>query len=76
MLRYLYETIGYLIIIFSSLVLNEIIILNFFGLDENTYERIILRGNLDLNVVPYNTLESSNTEILTETEGEISSQKS
>lgn len=76
MLRYLYETIGYLIIIFSSLVLNEIIILNFFGLDENTYERIILRGNLDLNVAPYNTLESSNTEILTETEGEISSQKS
>ena len=75
-MRYLFETIGYIIIIFGSLILNEIIIFNFFGLNENTFEKIVYRGSLDFNIEPYNPGEESNTDLLTETEAEISSHKS
>ena len=48
LIRYLIDLVGYIIIIFAALILNEIIILNFFGLNENTYSNIAYRGTLDL----------------------------
>lgn len=47
--RYIYELVGYLIIIFGAFILNEFIILNFWGLNENTYSKICYRGRLDYN---------------------------
>ena len=38
---------GYLIIFLATLILNEIIYLNFCGFNRNTFERISFRGNLD-----------------------------
>ena len=45
--RVLFQCIGYTIIIFAALILNEIIILNFFGLNKNIHLRIASRGKLD-----------------------------
>ena len=45
--KFVIENIGYALIIFGALILNEIIILNFFGLNENTYTNISERGKLD-----------------------------
>ena len=71
-LRYLFESLGYIIVIIGALILNEIIILNFCGFNENTYKNIIYRGSLDFNIGPYNgTDDTLNTE--NETEGDISS---
>ena len=39
--------LGFIIVIFGALILNEIIILNFFGLNENTYSNISARGRID-----------------------------
>jgi hypothetical protein len=49
--RFIYENIGYIIIIFGALILNEIIIINLFGLSENTYSKICDRGLLDSKCV-------------------------
>ena len=38
---------GYLIIFLATLILNEILYLNFCGFNRNTFERISSRGNLD-----------------------------
>ena len=48
---FLYENIGYIIIILGALILNEIIIINLFGLSENTYSKISDRGLLDSKCV-------------------------
>lgn len=39
--------IGFIIVILGAVILNEIIILNFFGLNENTYSNISDRGRID-----------------------------
>ena len=49
--RVLFQFIGYIIIIFSALILNEIIILNFFGLNKNIRENISSRSRLDVEGV-------------------------
>ena len=79
-IRYILEFVGSIIIIFGALILNEIIILNFFGLNENTSINISYRGTLDLML---QTNNNNNTdETITdayspnETEDEISSNKS
>ena len=41
------QVFGYIILFFSALILNEIIILNFCGLNKNTFTNIALRGKLD-----------------------------
>ena len=46
-LKFIFENIGYFIIIFGALILNEIIIFNCFGLNENTYLKISDRGKID-----------------------------
>ena len=42
-----YELIGYIIVIIGACILNEIIILNFFGLSANTFSNISDRGTVD-----------------------------
>lgn len=71
--KFLYELLGYTIIIISALILNEIIVLNFCRFNENTYKKIIYRGSLDFNIMPYNGTDDT---MITETdtnEGELSS---
>lgn len=71
--RYLFEFIGHLIIILGASILNEIIILNFFGLNENTYEKITERGSVDFKIEPYfgNSTDDTMTITENETEGEF-----
>ena len=47
--RTIIQSIGYLILFFASLIMNEIIIFNFFDLNKNTFDRISLRGSFDSN---------------------------
>ena len=74
-LRYLFEFIGFIIIILGASILNELIILNFFGFNENTYEKIAERGSLEFKIEPYfgNSTDTTITIIDNENEGEIGS---
>ena len=45
--RFFFEIFGFIIVIFGALILNEIIIFNFLGLNENTYKNIRERGEKD-----------------------------
>ena len=45
--RFFCENIGYVLVILGALILNEIIILNFCNLNENTYLSISRRGRID-----------------------------
>ena len=47
--RVLYQLIGYIFIIISALILNETIILNFFGLNKNIRSNISSRSELDVD---------------------------
>lgn len=49
--RFFLDLIGYVIIIFGALILNEIIILNCFGLNDNTYSTISDRGKMDATLI-------------------------
>jgi hypothetical protein len=46
--RVLFQCIGYIIIIISAFILNEILILNFFGLNKNIRSNITSRSELDV----------------------------
>ena len=46
-IRSIFQIIGYIIIFISALILNEIIILNFCGMNKNIYSKITLRAELD-----------------------------
>ena len=46
-IRFICEIIGFIIVIFGALILNEIIIFNCLGLSENTYSNISDRSKLD-----------------------------
>ena len=45
--RFCFEILGFIIVIFGALILNEIIIFNCLGLNENTYINISKRGEID-----------------------------
>ena len=61
--RTIIQSIGYLILLFASLIMNEIIIFNFFGLNKNTFDRISLRGSFDSNnMKEYELYNSENLE--------------
>ena len=66
--RYLYELLGYTIIIISALILNEIIVLNFWGFNENTYKNIIDRGNIDFNLGAFDGADDT---LITDTDTDI-----
>lgn len=70
LIRFFYELIGYTLIIFGALILNEIIILNFFGLNENTYKTISERGQLDSTFGLNNGLDDTNSHSFANTENE------
>ena len=46
-----FELIGYIITIFGASILNELIILNFFGLNVNTYKNISNRSEIESNYI-------------------------
>ena len=48
--RVICQCCGYIIIIFSSLILNEIIVLNFFGFNSNIRANIASRGKIEIDV--------------------------
>ena len=74
---------GYAILFFGALILNEIIIFNFFGLNIDTVSTIRQRGKLDSfdiqNIVPNNPDNDdndNNSEGELETDGEATSNRS
>jgi drug/metabolite transporter (DMT)-like permease len=60
--RFLYQIFGYIILLIAALILNEIIVFNFWGLNTNTYLKIMQRSKNDsialLNVNNENDDES------------------
>ena len=68
--RFIIQSVGYLILFFGSLILNEIIILNFWGFNKNTYSVISLRGALDS--INYSLNELSLYESIKEDTGKYS----
>ena len=57
--RNIYQLFGYFLLFFASLILNEIIILNFYGFNKNTFERITFRGKLDSCIMENDTNDGS-----------------
>ena len=45
-----FQSIGYIIIFFAALILNEIIVLNFYDLNRNTFAEISSRGKIDSSI--------------------------
>ena len=45
--RFYFQTIGYTILLFGALILNEVIIFNCFGLNKHTFKNINKRGEID-----------------------------
>ena len=61
--RFYYQTAGYSILFFGALILNEIIILNFCGLNKHTFEKINKRGETELrDLMPINSNEDNFSE--------------
>ena len=60
--RFIYQIFGYIILLIAALILNEIIVFNFWGLNTNTYLNIMQRSKNDsialLNVNNENDDES------------------
>ena len=50
--RFYYQTLGYVFLLFGSLILNEIIIFNCCGLNKYTFKDINRRGVNDSNTIP------------------------
>lgn len=75
-----YELIGYIITIFGASILNEIIILNFFGLNVNTYSNISNRSEIESNHIeelgPSNANDDLSDDGDIENDGEATSNKS
>ncbi len=74
-LAFFIGVVGFIIVIFGALILNEIIILNFFGLNENTYTNISERGKLDiicLDELGVPTEDNDNDDDISDTEGNVS----
>ena len=59
---------GYLILFIASLIMNEIIIFNFFDLNSNTFDTISTRGELDSSKLT--ELERYNTEVYEDIEND------
>ena len=61
--RALFQCIGYIIIIFAALILNEIIILNFLGFNKNIRLNIASRSKLDVEGSLYATKDTKEMEL-------------
>ena len=64
--RTIIQSIGYLILFIASLIMNEIIIFNFFDLNSNTFDTISTRGDLDSSNIK--ELERYNSDVYEELE--------
>ena len=75
-----YEFIGYIIVLFGASILNELIILNFFGLNVDTYSNISNRSDIEANHIeelgPSNANEDLSDGGDIENEGEATSNTS
>ena len=62
--RFYYQITGYIFLLFGSLILNEIIIFNFCGLNKYTFKNINKRGEgeVDSNNIPNPPLELNNSD--------------
>jgi drug/metabolite transporter (DMT)-like permease len=58
-----YEFIGYIIVIIGASILNEIIILNFFGLNVDTYSNISNRSDIESNHIQELSPNNGNDEL-------------
>ena len=58
--RTIIQSIGYIILFFASLIINEFIILNFCDFNKNTYDKICQRGRIDS--IPLNQTEDEDLE--------------
>ena len=58
--RFYWQTIGFAILFFGALILNEIIIFNFCGLNQFTFGKINKRGeNESINLMPISSNDES-----------------
>ena len=60
--RNIFQSFGYALLFFAALILNEIIILNFCGFNENINRNIILRSNNDSNALELSSENESESE--------------
>ena len=72
--RTVFQSFGYAILFCASLILNEMIVLNFWGFSDNTIAKINLRSHIDSNAIE---LRHSETEIsdINEDDSVINSQR-
>ena len=66
--RFLIQLIGYIILFFGALILNEIVILNFCGFNKNTHLNILKRSKEDMSslIILNNDNEDDNNSICSE----------
>ena len=57
------NVIAYIVIILASFIYNEILVCNFWGLNENTWKAIDLKANIDLNYIDDRCSESIGDDI-------------
>lgn len=69
--RTIFQSFGYAILFFASLILNEMIVLNFWGFSDNTIEKINFRSHADSNSLELHNIESE----ISDDDSDINSQK-
>ena len=53
--RIIFQSFGYALLFFASLILNEIIIFNFCGFSDNITKNIVLRSDIDSKTIEINS---------------------
>lgn len=61
-----FNSLGYVIVLLGAFIYNEIIVLNFYGLNRNTWKNIDLRGEKDLDMELYSDSNSIGEYIIEE----------
>jgi hypothetical protein len=72
--RTVFQSFGYAILFCASLILNEMIVLNFCGFSDNTIEKINLRSHVDSNSLELHSIETEISDV-NDDDSDINSQK-
>jgi hypothetical protein len=72
--RTVFQSFGYAILFCASLILNEMIVLNFWGFSDNTIEKINLRSHVDSNSLELHSIETEISDV-NDDDSDINSQK-
>jgi hypothetical protein len=72
--RTVFQSFGYAILFCASLILNEMIVLNFWGFSDNTIEKINLRSHVDSNSLELHNIETEISDV-NDDDSDINSQK-